>query len=352
MRWLFASQLRPYVWLAAGASLVLNLVLVMPAVYMMQVFDRVFASRSLETLGMLSALVALALALGYAMDVVRSRALAWAGSLVDRQLSPAALRASLERASLPGRTRDAEALRDISALRSFLAGSAILALFDAPWVPVYLIAITLMHPLLGVVSAAGAVLLFALTLATDTLTRRAAESAQQHSRAVQRHTQSLIRHAEAIAGMGMASAAVRGWSERHEALISSRSRLGERSARLAALARISRQALQAALLGIGAWLVIGEHASPGIMVAATIMFGRALQPVEQLIAGWKTLVEARAAWRRLEEPGSAQVMRDTLALPAPQGRIDVERVVFSPAAQRAPLIKGVSFSLEAGESMG
>ena len=352
MRWLFALQLRPYVLLAAGASLVLNLMLVMPAVYMMQVFDRVFASRSLETLAMLSVLVALALALGYAMDVVRSRALAWAGALVDRQLSPVALRASLQRASLPARSCDADALRDIGALRSFLAGSAILALFDAPWVPVYLLAITLMHPLLGATAAAGAVLLFALALATDYLTRRATEAAQQQSRAIQRHAQSLLRNADAIAGMGMGAAAVQGWRTRHEGLLSSRSRLGERSARLAAAARIARQALQAALLGIGAWLVVGEHASPGIMVAATIMFGRALQPVEQLIAGWKTLVEARAAWRRLGEPGNALAERDKLALPAPHGRLDVEHLVFGPAAQRAPLIKGVSFTVEAGESMG
>jgi PrtD family type I secretion system ABC transporter len=352
MRWLFAKRLRPFLLLAAAASLVLNLMLLMPAVYMMQVFDRVFASRSLETLAMLSLLVALALLLAYGMDAVRGRALAWAGGVLERQLSPAALRAALDRAAQPGRVRDADQLRDIGSLRSFLAGSAVLALFDAPWVPIYLLVITAMHPLLGASAALGALLLFVLALATDALTRRSAEAAQSESRAIQRHTQSLLRHADAIAGMGMARAALEGWRARHESLLGNRASLGERSAALSAAARVARQALQAALLGIGAWLVIGEHASPGVMVAATILFGRALQPVEQLIAGWKGFIEARAAWRRLQQPGTAAASEQRLELPAPRGRIELDRVVFGGSAQRAPLIKGVSFSVEAGESIG
>ena len=352
MRWLFVRTLRPFVLLAAGASLVLNLMLMMPAVFMMQVFDRVFASRSLETLTMLSVLVVLALGLAYGMDVVRSRALAWAGALLDRQLSPVALRASLQRAAQPARSGDADVLRDIGSLRAFLASSGVMALFDAPWVPVYLLAITLLHPLLGVAAAVGAVSLFLLALVTDYLTRRAAEGAQLQGRTIQRHTQSLLRHADVIAGMGMGAAAVQAWRTRHEALLESRSGLAERSARLAATARIARQGLQAALLGVGAWLVVGENASPGIMIGATILLSRALQPVEQLISGWKTFVEARAAWQRIERPGSVPATQELLALPAPQGRVDLERVVFATAVQGATLIKGVSFSLDAGESLG
>ena len=352
MGWLLAVRLRPYVLLAAGTSLVLNLMLVMPAVYMMQVFDRVFASRSMQTLVMLSALAALALMLAYVMDAARARALAWAGALLDRQLSPAALHASLRRAALPTRSREADSLRDIGALRSFLGGNAILALFDAPWVPIYLIAISCMHSLLGAVAVSGAVLLFALALATDRLTRGIAEDVQQRARDLQRNTHALLRHSDVIAGMGMANATVRRWNTQHEAMLDERIRHGERSIRLGAAARILRQALQVGILGLGAWLVVSEHASPGIMVAATILFSRALQPVEQLIAGWKTFVEARAAWRRLDAPGGAPEAIEKVRLPAPQGRVDVDRVVFSPTAQRAPLIKGVSFRLEPGESLG
>ena len=352
MRWLWARTLRPFVLLAAGASLVLNLMLMAPAVYMMQVFDRVFASRSLETLTMLSLLVVVALVLAYCMDVVRAGALAWAGALLDRRLSPAALRAALDRAAQPARAGSGDALRDIGALRAFLAGPSILALFDAPWVPVYLLAITAMHPLLGAAATAGAAALFALALVTDRLTRGAAESAQRKSRSIQRYTQSLLRHADAIAGMGMGAAAAQAWRGRQEELLEVRAGLAGRSGRLAAAARVARQALQAALLCIGAWLVVSDHASPGIMVAATILLGRAVQPVEQLIAGWRTFIEARAAWRRIEQPGTATGAHERLALPAPRGRITVERAVFAPAGQGAALIKGVSFNLDAGESLG
>jgi PrtD family type I secretion system ABC transporter len=352
MRWLFAKRLRPFMLLAACASLVLNVMLLMPAIYMMQVFDRVFASRSLETLAMLSLLVALALLLGYGMDAVRGRALAWAGGLLERQLSPAALRAALERAAQPGRVRDADPLRDIGSLRTFLGGSAVTALFDAPWVPLYLAVIAAMHPLLGAAAALGVLALFALALLTDAMTRRIAESAQGEARMLQRRTQSLLRHADAIAGMGMTATALQGWRGQHGALLATRGQLGERTAALSAAARVMRQTLQAALLGVGAWLVVGEHASPGIMVAATILFGRALQPVEQLIAGWKGLVEARAAWRRLQQPGTAASAEARLELPAPQGRVELQQVVFGGSAQRAPLIKGVSFALEPGESVG
>jgi PrtD family type I secretion system ABC transporter len=352
MRWLFAKRLRPFVLLAACASLVLNVMLLMPAIYMMQVFDRVFASRSLETLAMLSLIVALALLLAYAMDVVRGRALAWAGGSLERRLAPAALRAALDRAAQPGRIRDADSLRDIGSLRNFLSGRAVSALFDAPWVPLYLLVITAMHPLLGASALAGVLALFALALATDMLTRRMSETAQGQSRTIQRRTQSLLRHADAIAGMGMTAAALASWRDEQDLLLGNRGRLGERSAELSAAARVVRQALQTGLLGVGAWLVIGEHASPGIMVAATILFGRALQPVEQLIAGWKSLIDARAAWGRLQQPGTAAGSDERLELPAPQGRVELQQVVFGGSAQRAPLIKGVSFALEPGESLG
>src|SRR5262249_2102707 len=146
MGWLFARQLRPFVGLAALASLVLNLALLFPAVYMVQVFDRVFASRSVETLAMLTALALLALALGYCMDSVRARALAWAGNTLEWRLAPSALSALLGQAAVSGGRVDSDALRDIAQLRRFLGGSGVQALFDAPWLPIYLLVITFMHP--------------------------------------------------------------------------------------------------------------------------------------------------------------------------------------------------------------
>jgi len=150
----------------------------------------------------------------------------------------------------------------------------------------------------------------------------------------------------------MVGNALAGWRRQHANWLDEQAHLGATSARLSALARTARQAVQMAVLGIGAWLVVGADASPGIMVAATILLGRALQPVEQLIAGWRQLLDARAAWRRLCERGSALRSPVALRLPAPTGRLVIERVVFGHDPQRPALIRGVSFTVAAGESLG
>ncbi|HEY1289994.1 MAG TPA: type I secretion system permease/ATPase [Burkholderiales bacterium] len=352
MGWLFARHLRPFVLLAGAASLALNLALLAPALYMVQVFDRVFASRSVETLAMLSLAALLTLALGYCMDTVRSGALAWAGAALERRLSPAALAAALRQAaSIPGRV-DTDALRDIGKLRAFLGGSGIQALFDAPWLPIYVAVIAFMHPLLGATATVGAALIAGIAVLTERLTRTAAAHAVQKSRDASRHVEALARNAEVVVGMGMTQAALAAWQGRHDELLAARARLGTASARLAAAARIARQGLQLAMLAIGAWLVIGADASPGIMIAATILLGRALQPLEQLVGGWKALLDARGAWRRLNERASIGRPESALKLPAPAGRLELERVVFGPAPMRPALIKGVGFALAPGESLG
>jgi PrtD family type I secretion system ABC transporter len=348
---LLASPLKRFLLLAAGASFLLNAALLAPALYMLQVFDRVFASRSLETLLMLSLMAAVALWLGYCLDAVRARTLAWVGRTLDRQLSPAALREAL-RGVASSADHVTERLRDIQVLRSFLGGQGVQALFDAPWLPLFLLVIAGMHPVMGLAAALGAALLLALAVATERLTAGHATSAQQQGRTAARHADQLDRHAEVIAGMGMAAAAIAQWQLRHEAALQAQEQLAGPAARLAALARALRQAVQVGVLGVGAWLVVGAQASPGIMVAATILLGRALQPVEHLIGGWRQWVDARKAWQRLtaslvDLPGAA-----AMPLPRPAGRLQVERVVYGVDAARPVLIKGVSFSLEPGESLG
>jgi PrtD family type I secretion system ABC transporter len=352
MSWLFARRLRSFVLLAAAASFVLNIALLMPAIYMMQVFDRVFTSYSVETLLMLGLITLLFLVLGSFVDTVRTRALAWAGRSLDRRLAPAAIRSSLQEAAVaPGRA-DTDALRDIAQLRTFLSGPGVLALFDAPWATLYVALITLMHPLLGLTSALGAVVLVALGVITDRLTREAAGQSLRMSRTSTRTAERLARNAEVILGMGMTGAAVERWREHHEQSLRAQEAHGRASSVLAALARTLRQVLQIVMLGLGAWLVIDMQASSGIMIAATILLSRALQPVEHLISGWRALTDARGAWQRLGQR-SADLQADCgVALPTPSGRIEVERLAYSFAPSRPALLKNVSFTLAPGESLG
>src|SRR3954469_16953186 len=325
MSLLFAARLKPFVLLAGVASLMLNLAMLMPSIYMTQVFDRVFSSRSVETLVMLSALAVLALALGYCMDVVRAGALGWSGRALDRCLSPTALRSVLRESSgITGRP-NTDVLGDIAQLRGFLSGTGIHAIFDAPWLPVYLLVIGLMHPLLGIAAAIGAGMLAALAVLNERLMRGRAEQSLRYSRDTTRHAEALTRNAEVIVGMGMTRAAVASWQTRHDQLLEAQARLATGSSRLSAVARITRQGMQIVMLAVGAWLVVDAHASPGIMMAATILLGRALQPVEQLIGGWKVLVDARAAWKRLNERPAMQTAHAGLELPAPSGGLEVER---------------------------
>jgi PrtD family type I secretion system ABC transporter len=352
MRWLFTKRLRSFVLLAGLASLVLNVALLMPAIYMMQVFDRVFASRSVETLAMLSLITLLFLGLGYFLDTVRTRALAWAGHSLERKLAPQAVRSSLEQAAAgPGRI-DMDALRDISQLRAFLGGPAVLALFDAPWLPLYLLIITLMHPILGLAATIGASSLIVLGVLTDRLMRGHTEDVQRRSRASGRLAEKFARSAEAIVGMGMTNTAVGRWCEQREELLTAQHRQVETASALASLARMLRQVLQVVTLAVGAWLVVDMQASAGIMIAATILLARALQPVEHLIGGWRVMIDARAAWRSLSERSLGAPSALNVALPAPQGRLDVDHIVYAFAANRPALIKNVSFSIAAGESLG
>ncbi len=352
MSWLFVRRLRSFVLLAAATSFVLNVALLMPAIYMMQVFDRVLTSNSVETLLMLSLITLLFLVLGSFVDTVRARALAWAGRSLDRKLAPAAIRSSLqEAAAAPGRA-DTDALRDIAQLRTFLSGPGVLALFDAPWATLYLVLITLMHPLLGLAAALGALVLVALGVITDRLTREAAGRSLRLSRASTRTAEKLARNAEVIVGMGMTGTAVERWRECHEQSLQAQEAHGRASSVLAALARTLRQVLQVAMLGLGAWLVIDMQASSGIMIAATILLSRALAPVEHLISGWRALSDARGAWHRLGERNADLPPDSSVALPPPSGRIEVERLAYAFAPLRPALLRNVSFALASGESLG
>lgn len=237
-------------------------------------------------------------------------------------------------------------------MRAFLSGSGVLALFDAPWLPIYLLLITLMHPVLGGTAALGAAALVALGFLTDRLTREPSEESVRRSRACAQLAEKLVRNAEAVLGMGMTKTVIERWDRHHEEMLEAQRDHTHTSSWLSAFGRALRQVLQVVMLGVGAWLVIDMQATAGVMIAATILLARALQPVEHLISGWRGLLNARGAWARLEDRRARDSDTAKVALPAPLGRIHVERLAYTFAPSRPPLIKNVNLSLDPGESLG
>ncbi len=348
----FLSLYRSHFAWAGGFSLVINALLLMPALYMLQVFDRVLTSRHPQTLVLLTLMVVAALAVAMLLDVLRARLLAAAALAMDRRIGPLLLHGLLDRARRPLAVSDVNGLKDLATLRGLFTGPAIVALFDAPWLPLYLLLIFLFHPLMGVVATVGAVALVLLALLNERLTRAPLLAMQSAARRGGRFVDMSLRNAEVAGALGMAGALVQRWQHGNEQVLALQAASVHWAVRINASAKFLRQAVQVAMLGSGAWLVIAADVAPGVMVAATVLLGRALAPVESLIASWRVLVEARAAAGRLQALQlDAAAAQAPTALSAPQGALCAEQIVFAFQAGAAPVLKGVSWSLAAGESL-
>jgi PrtD family type I secretion system ABC transporter len=321
------------------------------SLYMMQVYDRVLASGSTPTLVLLSVIALGALGVMAVLDAVRSRVLGRLGTWFEAHLAPEALSRGLEAAlsDLPYR---AEALRDLGVIRAWLTGAGMLALFDAPWVPVYIAAIYLIHPLLGHTAVAGALLLFALARLNEVLVRRQIKNAGEAAMAAARTAEALMRNAEVIDAMGLHKNLTVSWQQQNHQALRLQERAAERGSLISAITKAVRQALQMAALGVGAALVIQHEATAGVMIGASIILSRALAPVELAIGSWRSLVQAREAARRLNALFDRPRLRpETLALPKPRGHLSVEGLVYAPSPTSQPLLRGVSFAVQPGEAL-
>jgi PrtD family type I secretion system ABC transporter len=346
------AGLRPYLAFAGLFSLALNLLLLAPALYMLQVFDRVLTSRSGETLAVLSLAVLIALLTMAALDVMRAYLLAAVGAALDRMLGPKVLEGLLGEAARLGGRDHAHALRDVHCLRSFFSGAGILALFDAPWLPIFLLIITLFHPLMGALALFGALTMLTLAFFNERLTHAPLERAQTEGRKAARFIDLSLRNAEVVNALGMLPAVTRRWTELNERALAEQAGATRAGAALSGMTKFTRQSIQSAMLALGAYIVLDQQVTAGVMIAATILLGRALAPVEQLVAGWRALVEARAAWRRLDALFSAPAAETRTVLPAPEGKLAAEAVVFGLRGASKPIIRGASFSINAGEALG
>ncbi|MBV8840534.1 MAG: type I secretion system permease/ATPase [Alphaproteobacteria bacterium] len=338
----------------AGVAIIsgaINLLTLSGSLYMLQVYDRVLPGRSVATLIGLSAIVLAAYAFQGYFEAARSRMMARIGTLFDVALQTPIHRAV---ATLPLKGAKAAAtqqpLRDLDQIRGFLSGMGPTAFLDMPWIPIFLLALFVFHPLIGIVAMSGAAAIVAMTLATERSTKDAAKATNDVSAERQVLADATRLNAEVLRALGMAGRFAARFAEANERYLQENARVTDTYANLGAIAKVLRYVLQSAILGIGAYLVIIEQASGGIMIASSIMMGRALAPIEVALANWKQLTAARAAVDRLREvlKTTTPPTAPTVALPRPHQSLMVENLTVAvPGSDRA-VVTNVSFTLRAG----
>jgi len=336
----------------AGLSFFVNLLLLVPALFMLQVFDRVLASQSGETLLVLMIGVAIALALLLALDYLRARLQGVAGNIVAESLSPAVTKIVVAQGARRSGRGNSESLRDVSSLRALFSAQGLLAIFDAPWALVYVAVIWLAHPVLGMAAAAAAVLMLALALVNDFVTRREIEALQKAAAGATRYLEASLHNAEVAQTLGMSDSLIARWRRKNAEVTALQQPTATKTVAMAALTRVVRQAVQVLMMALGAYLVISGEASSGVMIATTTLLGRALAPIELIVGSWRILAEGRAAFRRLGELLDAeQAQPQRMALPPPRGALLAENLTFRAPQGERMLIAGVSLQLVAGESL-
>ncbi|WP_299442251.1 type I secretion system permease/ATPase [uncultured Rhodospira sp.] len=334
-------------------SFFINLLMFVAPLYMLQVYDRVLASRSEPTLIALTVLAGAMLLVMGVLDAIRARILVRTGARLDNEVGGSLFSAVFRRSVVAPGGGQAQALRDLDSVREFLTGQGLLAFIDAPWVPLFLAAVYLLHPYLGVVATGGAVIIFLLALTNAVWSRKPLREANTASINANNYVTTSVRNAEAMEAMGMMPGILRRWSDRHRTVLALQAQASDRAGVIMSASKSIRMFLQIAILGTGAYLAIRQIVSPGTMIAASILMGRALAPVEQSVAQWRNLTNARAAYGRLRELlATTQVSDERMALPAPEGHLTAERVIAGPPESKMVVLKGVSFAVSPGEVLG
>lgn len=333
-------------------SFFINLSALAGSIYSMQVYDRVLSSRNEMTLLFLTLVLAGVYVAYAALEFARSRVLVRAGNRFDEILAADTFDAALRATLLQRNTTPAMALRDMNTVREFWTGAGFITLCDAPWFPIFLFLCFLLHPLMGLVALIGAAILIALTFATEFAVREPLTESGKAGNENSNFVNATFRNAEVILALGMQRDLRRRWLERHEEMIGWQSRASDRAGIIIAAGKFVRLFLQSAIMAVGAWLAIEREISPGAMMAASIMVGRALAPVEGAVSQWKGFKTARESLARLNNLfDRLPAEPERMTLPEPRGAIAVESLVAGAPGSRAMILKNVSFSLGEGETL-
>lgn len=353
-----AANTTPTSWmplLAVGVfSAALNILALSGTIYMLQLYDRVLPSHSLPTLVALTVLMAI-LYLAYAvLDLIRTKMMARIGVRIERRLRERVLRGvMLLPLRRPSNGDGLQPVRDLDQIRGFLSSLGPTALFDLPWIPFYLIIVYLLHPWLGLLGLAGALVLAVLALLTELRSRAPSRDVSLTGTDRQALGEAVFRNAEAVRALGMTQRMSDRWWHVSESHLAQNVRMADVVGTYGSLTKVFRMALQSAVLGLGAYLTIKGQTTGGVMIAASILVARAVAPVEVAVAHWRGFVAARQSWSRLSRLLAATEQPVTvLDLEAPSKTLEVEGIWAAPPGHQRAVVHNVSFRLEAGEGLG
>ncbi len=347
------NDCKQYFVYAGIFSAAVNILTLTPIIYMLSVYDRVVASGSLSTLAMLTILMVALLFSSGGFEWVRSRILVSASNRIETNLRKRVSDATFKRALLSGGAiSNAQPLTDLTALRQFLTGNGLFAFFDAPWFPIYIGVMFLFHPWFGVVGIIAGIMMLCMAYLQEAATNDKLKEANSGMAKVTSQFQSSLRNAEVVAAMGMANDIRKLQEQNSDQVLELQTDASQKSGLLTAITKSIRLVLQSLTLGLGAYLALNQEISPGMMIAGSLLLGRALAPIDLLVGTWKGFSVARAQYDRLGElldsiPTEAQSM----TLPPPSGALSVEQVSVVPPGSRNIVVKGVSFNLAPGDAL-
>jgi len=349
---LLIKTCQSYFVTAAMFSLAINLLYLAGPLYMLQVYDRVISSASEVTLVMLTLALLLAFLALAGLDAVRARVLTRASIRLDQRIASRVMTAIIDRSANSGGARS-QLLRDFDTFRQFITGMGIHAIFDLPWAPIYIAVIFVLHPALGAFALGCSVLLILMAFVNEWIVKPPLTESGEAASRNYNFTEMSLRNTEVVRAMGMTGGLLKRWSRDRNRMLERQVVASDRAAAMQSVIRFLRLTMQSLILGLGAYLVIERLATVGAMFAASILLGRALQPVEQVVGSWRNLVSARSAFLRVRELLSANPPRETgISLPRPSGRLAVEALTFVPPLSNKPILRGVAFAIEPGEVLG
>lgn len=318
-------------------------------IYMLQVYDKVLTSYNISTLAVITIAAVICLVVLASLEWMRSRLLVRAGIEFDKKLSLPVLEENLKNATSPESGNKQGTLRDVQVLRNFLGGNAVFAFFDLPWMPLYFLLIFILHPALGMVALFGGLTVFIIGVSTERLTRKKLESATKLNQHSAEFFSAATRNASIVRSMGMINSVASRWERINKVVIELQTKASHNAGLLHAVSKSLRVGLQVLIYAVGAYLAVIHESTPGVMIAASIIMGRALAPIDQAMASYKQSLEARGAYKRLKDMLDVPPTPPSMDLPAPVGSLVVEGLYFS--VQGRAIIKGMSFILPAGRGL-